>query len=299
MRHPGDQCIEFSNFLSCQGVYTITLRTDSCLCNACHRDCLRSSGKPRWLGLSKHIICKHCFVCCNGPTSCACENILEWGPEQHFKNDEFKKVAEYLQWDISISLGQEQNICKSHYVNMHQAITNRTCKMCNSNSSSQWMLGRELLEGLGSCANTESIGVGVCDWVCECCFNSMVYPRGGGKRQSKYVLARNEALDHAVKVLDLDGACTIRSIMDVYQTLVLEKYGEAISDSEHENFKKILKTKLSMCGYSSYYPCPKLGSMFYKSSVISGEGLKLVYKLLNKTYAGDKQSPDNTEYIRS
>ena len=58
MHHLGDQSIEFSNFLSCQGVYTITLRTDNCLCNACHRDCLRSSGKPRWLGLSKHIICK-------------------------------------------------------------------------------------------------------------------------------------------------------------------------------------------------------------------------------------------------
>ena len=34
MRHPGDQCVEFSDFLSCQGAYTITLRTDSCFCNA-------------------------------------------------------------------------------------------------------------------------------------------------------------------------------------------------------------------------------------------------------------------------
>ena len=47
MRHPGEQYIEFSNFLSCQGVYKISLRSDSCMCNACHRDCLRSSGKPR------------------------------------------------------------------------------------------------------------------------------------------------------------------------------------------------------------------------------------------------------------
>ena len=67
MRHPGDQCIEFSNFLSCQGAYKISLRSDSCLCNTCHRDCLRLCGKPRWLGLSKHIVCKHCFVCCKGP----------------------------------------------------------------------------------------------------------------------------------------------------------------------------------------------------------------------------------------
>ena len=97
MRHPGDQCVKFSNFLSCQGAYAITLRTDSCLCNACHRDCLRSCGKPRWLGLSKHIVCKHCFVCCKGPTSCVCDSISEWGPVQHFNNEEIKKLAEHLQ----------------------------------------------------------------------------------------------------------------------------------------------------------------------------------------------------------
>lgn len=136
MRHPGDKCVEFSHFLSCQGVYKITLRSDSCLCNACHRDCLRSSGKPRWLGLSKHLVCKHCFVCCNGPISCACDSIRDWGPVQHFELSDIKKVAECLQFNIGDNIGQDQHVCKSHYVSIHQAIANRACKLCDTKSSS-------------------------------------------------------------------------------------------------------------------------------------------------------------------
>ena len=82
MRHPGDKCIEFSSYTSCQGHYSITLRSESCLCNACHRDCLRSCGKPRWLVLAKHAVCKHCFVCCDGPSSCTCDSVCDWGPTQ-------------------------------------------------------------------------------------------------------------------------------------------------------------------------------------------------------------------------
>ena len=107
MRHPGDQCVGFSIFLSCQGVYKISLRSDSCLCNACHRDCLRSCGKPRWLGLSKHIVCKHCFACCKGPETCECDGINEWGPVQCNKNNEIQQRADYFQWDINVNTDQE------------------------------------------------------------------------------------------------------------------------------------------------------------------------------------------------
>ena len=76
--HPGVKSIEFSLFLSCNGAHNITLRSDSCMCDACYRDCLRGEGKPHWVGLSKHLICKHCFICCLGLNDCACECITEW-----------------------------------------------------------------------------------------------------------------------------------------------------------------------------------------------------------------------------
>ena len=62
VRHPGDRSVEFSIFLSCNGVHNITLRGESCMCEACYRECTRGEGKPRWVGLSKQLICKHCFV---------------------------------------------------------------------------------------------------------------------------------------------------------------------------------------------------------------------------------------------
>ena len=40
VRHLGDKSVEFSVFLSCKGAHNITLRSDSCICDACYRDCL-------------------------------------------------------------------------------------------------------------------------------------------------------------------------------------------------------------------------------------------------------------------
>ena len=74
-------------FLVCNGTHNITLRPDSCLCDACYRDALRGQGKPRWVGLSKYLIYKHCFICCHGSNDCSCECISEWGPTQHFDSD--------------------------------------------------------------------------------------------------------------------------------------------------------------------------------------------------------------------
>ena len=45
VRHPGERAVEFTSFLSCNGAYTnISLRSNSCLCDACYRDCTRASG---------------------------------------------------------------------------------------------------------------------------------------------------------------------------------------------------------------------------------------------------------------
>ena len=52
MRHPFERVFEFINFLSCNGAYKFSSRSDNCLCNACYRDCVRGSGKPRRLSLS-------------------------------------------------------------------------------------------------------------------------------------------------------------------------------------------------------------------------------------------------------
>lgn len=65
VRHPGERSLEFSQFLSCDGVYSsIVLRSDSCLCDACYRDCLQGGDKTRWLRLSEHALYKHRFLCC-------------------------------------------------------------------------------------------------------------------------------------------------------------------------------------------------------------------------------------------
>ena len=98
VRHPGDKAVQFSTYLSCNGTYNITLRNNSCMCDACYRDYQRGVSKPRWVGLSKYIVCKHCFVCCPSQSSCLCEEIREWGPSQHFEcESELKLWLNYFQ----------------------------------------------------------------------------------------------------------------------------------------------------------------------------------------------------------
>ena len=74
-------------------------------------------------------------------------------------------------------------------------------------------------------------------------------------------------------------------------------HDENIYKNELESFRKIVKTKLSVSGYSSYYPSPKQGSMFYNSSIISDSSLKLVYKLLSS--ASRKQESATEEHVRT
>ena len=114
---------------------------------------------------------------------------------------------------------------------------------------------------------------------------------------TKYVSARNKVLEHALEDLHTDGACMISKLMDMYKDFVLELYDESICKNELECFRKIIKTKLSVSGYLSYYPCPKSGSMFYNSSILSGSSLKLVYKLLNRV--DRKQDSTNEERVRT
>ena len=97
VRHPGVRSVEFSIlFLSCNGIHNITLRGDSCMCEACYRDCIRGEGEPRWVGLSKQLICKHCFLCC-GPNDCSCESITERSPKKHLVDNELKLWMNYFQ----------------------------------------------------------------------------------------------------------------------------------------------------------------------------------------------------------
>ena len=126
VRHPGDKAVEFSMFLSCNGVHNIILRPDSCMCDACYRDCLRGEGKPRWIGLSKSLICKHCFICCPGTEGCSCECITQWGPTQQFHENEHELWHNYFQCKSKVQSGSNNyDVCKVHFTHM-----NRVAIMC-------------------------------------------------------------------------------------------------------------------------------------------------------------------------
>ena len=96
VHHPGDKAAEFTEYLNMGGLYSnISLREDSCLCSACYLDCTRKTGKPRWYVYSKNSVLKHCVLCCD-PSTCKCEEILEWGPPNWFDHENFEHWWKYF-----------------------------------------------------------------------------------------------------------------------------------------------------------------------------------------------------------
>ena len=112
---------------------------------------------------------------------------------------------------ITLNSDNECDVCKADYAYMHKIITNRVCKICECNSSPTWKLGKNLLDELGPLK--EDSEVLPRDWVCEGCFNSAVYPSSGNKTH-KFASAREGALEYTLKVLEEDGACLAKCIMD-------------------------------------------------------------------------------------
>ena len=171
------------------------------MCDACYRDCLRGEDKPRWVGLTKYLICKHCFICCPDQNACSCESIIEWGPTQHFDTDsDFQLWLQRPTDVITLNNDNECDVRKDDYAYMHKIITNRVCKICECNSSPIWKLGKNLLDELGPLKEDNEVLPR--DWVCEGCFNSAVYPTSSGNKTHKFASAREGALEYTLKVLE-------------------------------------------------------------------------------------------------
>ena len=77
------------------------------------------------------------------------------------------------------------------------------------------------------------------DWVCEGCFNSAVYPTSSGNKTHKFASAREGALEYTLKVLEEDGACLAKCIMDKYRELITTKYDvQDVTDSKYTKVQK-------------------------------------------------------------
>ena len=283
IRHPGDKAFQFSLYLSCNNTYKISLRSDSCLCNACYIDCERATGKPRWLGLSKHFILKHCILCCQGVSDCLCNTINEWGPEKWYDSDnELQLWLDYFR-NSAYSLETSEscmgfNLCKTHYVTMRTAYRARVCQICK-NDTTKWYIGENFLELLGPLKDDYNVASN--DWVCE----DIGSPKCTGNHKSRFFFQVRQ-----------DGVCLIKDIVNKYKSILESKYS-CINDGEYDSFKKYLAAQLKEKGYDLYYPTKKEGSMCYNPLVISQSSLLHVYRLLRRQTS--QEHSNLTEQIRT
>ena len=287
IRHPGDKAFQFTLYLSCNSTYNnMSLRSDSCLCNACYIDCERATGKPRWLGLSKYYIFKHCILCCRGVSKCSCTSINEWGPEKWYDgDDEFQLWSDYFtNSGYRVSVGEScmgYNLCKAHYVTMRTAYRTRACKLCKNDSSvTKWTIGQTFLDMLGPLK--EDYDVAPNDWVCDKCHKDIVFSKASvGNKKSRFSHVRHEVLESTIRAVDHDGACLIKDVVNNYK-LMLESNYTCINDGEFDSFKRYIKTQLKEIGYELYSPTKTAESMCYNPLVFTDKCLLHVYNFISK-----------------
>ena len=82
--------------------------------------CAHSGGSQS--GLLKHLVCRNHVLCCDGPSVCTCDSILEWDPEQHSMRTQMTWL-EYYQCSTVVD-EQDSYMYKSHYVSMNQVVSN-------------------------------------------------------------------------------------------------------------------------------------------------------------------------------
>ena len=120
---------------------------------------------------------------------------------------------------------------------MHKIISNSVCMVCENKTSSKWMLGKSLLDVLGSLREDSEILPN--DWICGGCFNSAIYLNNIGHTTHKLASARDGASDYTLKILEEDGACLAKRVMDKYKALITSIHDvHDIADIEITNYKK-------------------------------------------------------------
>ena len=116
------------------------------------------------------------------------------------------------------------------------------------------------------------------DWICGGCFNSAVFPNNIGHKTHKFASARDTASDYTLKILEEDGACLAKCIMDKYKDLITSEHDvhDIIADTEYTNYKKILKMIIEAKGYMCYCPSKKSGIMYYNTSIVSDKKMHFI-----------------------
>ena len=102
-------------------------------------------------------------------------------------------LLNYFQYSTTFQINnsKEYDICRFHNAQMHKIISNRDCKVCENKTSSKWMIGKSLVDELGSLReDSESLPN---DWICGGCFSSAIYRNNIGHTNHKFASARDGA----------------------------------------------------------------------------------------------------------
>ena len=166
-------------------------------------------------------------------------------------------------------------------MNMRAVYRNRACVLCKEDSiTTKWTLGQKLLELLGPLKDDYDLAPN--DWVCIKCYKDVGFPKSNtGNNRSRFSQIRHEILESIIKIIDSDGACLIKDIVNMYK-LILENNHTYIKEGEYDSFKKYLKAQLKERGYELYSPTKMAGSMCYNPLVFPDNCLHHVHSFISK-----------------
>ena len=200
------------------------------------------------------------MLCC-GPSTCKCEEIYEWGPQNWFDGENIEHWWKYFTInDYHLNETCGSTLCKRHYSLMRKEVQNRVCKVCKRYNADggKWVLGYFIPDNLRC---LDDINIAVKDWVCGKCNQSIA-----NTKPNKPPKIRDTIIKIAEEKMEQYGACMIGELISKFRELI-DTEDEYEIERESILLRKYIKTTLESKGYKWFAPNKKGGNMFYDPNI--------------------------------
>ena len=300
-----DQAKVFSKYLSKDGIQ-MTLSSDSCMCNACYKQCSRNADEdkipPRWIKCHKKGLYpsqKHCAVChydgilFNPGDKTPCKDHDRWGPPDWchgFSRQFWQKYFTYSRFsDISIRINDSSILCYRHFMETYNKVLAKKCKVCSSKESTSWNMAFADVKKFNSILEKRGLShVSAVDWICGTCTTNPKNNEGSGKMSSTTVDADQEFIKGKVT----DALHTVSTKGYILRQELIHQFNEVQTSYKQTNdindltkmFENHLTTYISKSSniekYSNSKGISHVGTLYYDTKHVSSTVIASIYEML-------------------
>ena len=292
IKHPNEHAQIFNEYLSTE-TKQISLREDSCLCQACYTDAkkyskLGSKREPRWVTVHRNATTpqkvNHCKLCHSESllTSCDCNNVQRWYDYQSWSFGLKPKFwNQYMTTENSGFNGKLtlfSVLCKKHYMQFYHYKEEMKCFICSSKTNDMAFIAEQTnLQESSTITSQKRL-------VCISCHEKLntkttrTLLEKDLNSKITYITIMAKHVHSAIDVIHKRGYILRKNILQTFaETLTTD------SDELLKKFDNYINARLAQIENIAFYrDNSKFGLMIYNRNLLNEYSAVEIYKLLKE-----------------